>query len=86
MVKQKLKCWRKIGNNYVKGKKVLNIQNKYKVNKLIGQELILYDFSKYVDIPKGRALKTYKTKLKTYKTKPQAIAGRMKYMQEHDRC
>ena len=65
--------WRKSGNNYVSGTNVLNIRNKYSGNTLIGYDVDFYDFSKYVDNPKGRTLKTLKTK-------KEAVKWRLKYM------
>lgn len=71
-----VKNWRKArqGNNYVKGSFVLNIQTKYKVNKVVGYMVKLYDFSKFVSIPQGKLLKTFKNK-------SNAVKFRKKYME-----
>lgn len=70
--------WRKArgSSNYVKGTKVLNIQTKYRVNTIVGYKVILYDFSTFVNIPRGRTLKTLKTKR-------EAVLFRKDYMRKH---
>lgn len=71
--------WRKARGagttNYVKGTRVLSIQIKYKVNTIVGYQVKMYDFSKFVNVPKGRVLKTFKTKR-------EAIAFRLAYMKK----
>jgi hypothetical protein len=70
--------WRKArqGSNYVKGTKVLQIRPKYKINTVIGYTVELYDFSKFVSIPKGRVLKIFKNK-------SDAIKFRQEYMRRN---
>jgi hypothetical protein len=56
--------WRKTGKNWVKGSKVLNISNRYKVNKLIGYTVNLYDFKMRGTLTQQRrVLRVFKTKL-----------------------
>lgn len=72
--------WRKArgagSTNYVKGTRVLSIQIKYKVNTIAGYWVKMYDFSKFVDHPVGKVIKTLKTKR-------EAVAFRLAYMRKH---
>lgn len=71
--------WRKISNssNYAKGTKILNLANIWRINKLVGHSVDLYDFSK-----KGSLSKQKRT-LKRFKLKKDAIAWRIDYMRKH---
>jgi len=74
-----LKDWRKANsNNYGKGRTIiLNINPKYKVNKIVGYKITLYDFSKSHRISKVGRL------LKVTKTRPQATKWVKAYMRTH---
>ena len=69
--------WRKTGRNWAKGSKILNIGNRYRINKIIGYTVNLYDFKMRGTLTQQRRV------LRVFKTKPEARQFIGAYMRKH---